>query len=97
MAEIYEDIVKFFHRTLKVHIQMQNGVKTYRTAYSYRSHFMSSRLKNGMKVYNLARLCGTSVEMIAKHYDLNVNLEHREEITKHLKYERQQSDYDHHD
>jgi len=81
-------MVKNFHRSLKVYEEVINGERVPRTSYSYRSYFITSRIFHGMDVYNLSRLCGTSVDMIAKYYDLNLNLQHRQEITKHLKWEK---------
>ena len=84
------NLVKGFHKREGVYEEIVNGERTPRTAYSYRSHFISERLANcgGLNIYNISRLCGTSVEMITKYYDTNLNLQHRGEITKHLKREK---------
>ena len=82
------NLVKGFHKRVGVYEQTVDGERTPRTAYSYRAHFISERIANFLNIYNIARLCGTSVEMITKHYDINLNLQHRAEITKHLKWEK---------
>ena len=77
---------------ISVYKQNVNGIEVPRTLYSFRSWFISQRLKNLMDAYTLARTCGTSIEMIERYYDVNANLQFRKEITKHLRVHEHRGD-----
>ena len=68
-----------------VYYQVNDGVNVPRTLYSFRSLFITSRLRSGMDAFTLARACGTSIEMIERYYDYNKNIVFRKDITRHYK------------
>jgi len=70
---------------LNIYKQEVEGVMVPRTLYSFRSMYISERLRNGMDAYTLARACGTSIEMIERYYDFNKNIQFRHDITRHYK------------
>jgi integrase len=70
---------------LGIYKQEVEGVLVSRTLYSFRSMYITERLKNGMDAYTLARACGTSIEMIERYYDFNKNIQFRHDITRHYK------------
>jgi integrase len=67
----------------------QYGIDVYFSAYSFRSFYISQRLKNGMDIYTLSKNVGTSPKTILKAYDYNENWAFRQAMTQHLV----QSDY----
>jgi integrase len=71
---------------LGIYTQTVKGVEVPRTLYSFRAMFITEALARSMDIYTLARACGTSIEMIQKHYDYNQNLAFRKDITRHMKY-----------
>jgi len=66
-----------------IYYQEVEGVKVPRTLYSFRALYIVSSLSRGLEPYTLCRNCGTSLEMLEKHYDYNKNLQFRRELTAH--------------
>jgi hypothetical protein len=46
-----------------------------RTAYSLRHTYICLRLMEGADIYQIAKNCRTSVEMIEKYYDIKTSLD----------------------
>ena len=61
-----------------------SSVEVYYSAYSFRSWYITQRLKNGLNIYILSKNCGTSIATIAKTYDYSENWAFRSEMTAHL-------------
>jgi len=61
------------------------GVFVFFSAYSFRSFFITQRLKHGMDIHTLARNVGSSAKTIATAYDYNENWAFRKQITNHYK------------
>jgi integrase len=66
-----------------IYYQNVEGVKVPRTLYSFRALYISASLARGLEPYTLCRNCGTSLEMLERHYDYNKNLQFRSELTAH--------------
>ena len=62
-------------------------VKVFFSAYSYRSFYITERLKNGLDLYTLSKNVGSSPKTILNAYDFNENWEFRKKITQHYKAE----------
>lgn len=60
------------------------NVETYYSAYSFRSWYITQRLKNGLDIYTLAKNCGTSIQTIASTYDYSENWAYRKAMTAHI-------------
>ena len=60
-----------------------DGITHYRTAYSVRSYFLTTRLSEGVPLDILAKHAGTSPEMLMKYYDYSDATDFREWITQH--------------
>lgn len=65
-------------------------VKVNFSAYSFRSYFISEKLKQGMNVYNLSKLVGVSIKVLVSTYDYNENWSFRHELTQHSRGEYQE-------
>ena len=63
------------------------GVHVFFSAYSFRSFYISERLKNGLDLYTLSKNVGSSPKTILTAYDYNENWEFRRQITQHYKAE----------
>jgi len=61
------------------------NVKVFFSAYSFRSFYISERLKNGLDLYTLSKNVGSSPKTILNAYDYNENWEFRKQITQHYK------------
>jgi integrase len=53
-----------------------------RSIYALRHFFITGRLQNGVNVYLIAKQCGTSVELIERHYGHLVHSEMADHITR---------------
>ncbi len=65
------------HRQLFNRILIEEGLKfdregNRRTAYSLRHSYICFRLEEGADIYQIAKNCRTSVEMIEKHYAVHI-------------------------
>jgi integrase len=60
------------------------NVETFYSAYSFRSWYITQRLKNGLDIYTLAKNCGTSIQTIASTYDYSENWAYRKAMTSHI-------------
>tara|TARA_R110002096_G_scaffold292866_2_gene487304 strand:+ start:478 stop:1881 length:1404 start_codon:yes stop_codon:yes gene_type:complete len=59
-------------------------IKKWITLYSFRSRHITLMIRSDVSPYILSRNIGSSTEMIDKYYNVNRNIEHREEFTKHI-------------
>ena len=69
----------------KTKVEGYPDIDVFFSAYSFRSWFISQRLKNGMDLYTLSKNVGSSPKTILAAYDYNENWEFRRQITKHYK------------
>lgn len=67
----------------QVYYQNVGDVDVPRTLYSFRSLYITESLARGIDPFTLVRNCGTSIDMLEKHYDYNKNLQFRRELTQH--------------
>jgi integrase len=77
LPEPTELVFPFKHRELWNSILDELGLKedregNARTAYSLRHSYISMRLMEGADIYQVAKNCRTSVEMIEKHYAAHI-------------------------
>lgn len=66
-----------------IYYQDVEGVQVPRTLYSFRALYISESLARGIDPFTLVRNCGTSIDMLEKHYDYNKNLQFRNALTQH--------------
>ena len=84
----YDAVFRVHLKRLGLHtteVEGYPGIKVYYSAYSFRSFFISQRLRNGMDLYTLSKNVGSSPKTILAAYDYNENWEFRRQITKHYK------------
>ena len=78
--------IQRFHQRLGIHkVERKHegeSVYVYNTATSYRSLFITLRLLEGINLYTLSKLVGSSPNMIAKVYDVSINKQYRSELTR---------------
>jgi len=67
----------------QIYYQKVGDVNVPRTLYSFRALYISESLARGIDPFTLVRNCGTSIDMLEKHYDYNKNLQFRNELTQH--------------
>jgi len=60
-------------------------VQIFFSLYSFRSYFITQRLKNSVDIYALSKCVGSSVQTIIEHYDVNETWEVRYKIIQHIK------------
>jgi integrase len=67
-------------------LNMDDGhrVRIVYSAYSFRSFFITQRLKHGMSVYHVSKLCGVSIQTLMSSYDVNQNWAFRRTVTRHV-------------
>jgi len=84
LHNLYRPIMKRLGvHTQKVETAMGHLVDVVYSAYSFRSFYITQRLKEGMNIYTLAKQCGVSIKTLMKSYDVNETWTLRKEITKH--------------
>jgi integrase len=59
-------------------------VKKWISLYTFRSRHITLMIRANVSPYLLSRNIGSSTDMIDRYYNVNTNIEHREEFTKHL-------------
>ncbi len=83
----YNDLARQNFKRLGIHTQDINlrntTAKIYFSFYSFRSWYISSRLRNKMNIYVLSKNIGSSVATIIKYYAYNEMLEFRDEMIAH--------------
>jgi integrase len=77
--------VRYFHRKLGIHSEVIQGKAIHLTSYSYRSLYITMRLKEGVDVFSVSRNVGTSVGTLERYYDTSSNLDHRKVLTQQLR------------
>ena len=60
-------------------------VQIFFSLYSFRSYFITQRLKNSVDIYALSKCVGSSVQTIIENYDVNETWEVRYKIIQHIK------------
>jgi len=70
------------HRTT---VEGYEGIQVYYSAYSFRSYYITQRLKEGLNIYTLSKNAGVSIQTIMATYDYSENWAYRTEMTKHFK------------
>ena len=60
-------------------------VRVVMSAYSFRSFYISQRLKNGLDIYTLSKNVGVSVKVLASTYDYNETWAFRQDMTRHIR------------
>jgi|6_EtaG_2_1085325.scaffolds.fasta_scaffold08674_4 hypothetical protein len=60
-------------------------VRIFFSLYSFRSYFITQRLRNGVDIYALSKCVGSSVQTIIENYDVNETWEVRYKIIQHIK------------
>ena len=84
----YSNVFRVHLQRLGLHKTSVEGypdIEVFFSAYSFRSFFISERLKNGLDLYTLSKNVGSSPKTILAAYDYNENWAFRHQITKHYK------------
>jgi integrase len=74
----------------KTTVEGHEGVEVYFSAYSFRSYYITQRLKEGLNIYTLSKNAGVSIQTIMSTYDYSENWAYRKEMTKHFKEQKGQ-------
>tara|TARA_Y100000310_G_C20689481_1_gene821268 strand:- start:99 stop:1619 length:1521 start_codon:yes stop_codon:yes gene_type:complete len=69
----------------KTEVEGYEGIEVYFSAYSFRSYYITQRLKEGLNIYTLSKNAGVSIQTIMATYDYSENWAYRTEMTKHFK------------
>jgi integrase len=69
-------------------------VRVVYSAYSFRSFFITQRLRHGMDVYTVSKLCGVSVKTLMSTYDFNHNWVFRKAVTRHVQASAESESWD---
>ena len=89
-----DSVFRYHFKEMNLHQQTRSvnlvdgttaNVKVFVSAYSFRSFYISERLKNGLDLYTLSKNVGSSPKTILNAYDYNENWEFRKQITQHYK------------
>jgi integrase len=67
-------------------------VKVYCSAYSFRSWYITERLRNMLDPYTISKNCGVSIKTLMTSYDVNETWQFRKQMTQHLNW-RAKVDY----
>lgn len=88
----YGDLSRQNFKRLGIHIQelillerdTSKNAKIYFSFYSYRSWYISERLRNQMNIWTLSKQVGSSVATLMKHYEFNDMLAFKDEMVNHI-------------
>lgn len=88
----YGDLSRQNFKRLGMHTQeltllerdTSKNAKIYFSLYSFRSFYISERLRNRMNIWTLSKQVGSSVATLMKHYEFNDMLAFRDEMVKHI-------------
>jgi len=64
-------------------------VKVYCSAYSFRSWYITERLRNLLDPYTISKNCGVSIKTLMVSYDVNETWQFRKQMTKHINWRAQ--------
>ena len=96
-TQVYNDLARINFKRLGIHTQevtlfkgrTNSTVKVYFSFYSFRSYYITMRLRNRLSIYTLSKQVGSSVSTITKYYAKDDMMYFAEEMIKHYK-----QDYD---
>ena len=84
-GKIYHTVSRHLKRLgLHKRLNEEHGVFVYYSAYSFRSFYITMRIRNGIDIYALSKNVGASPKIIMKHYDVCENIYLRDRMTRHL-------------
>ena len=69
----------------KTAVEGHEDIEVFFSAYSFRSYYITQRLKEGLNIYTLSKNAGVSIQTIMATYDYSENWAYRNEMTKHFK------------
>jgi integrase len=94
-TQVYNDLARNNFKRLGIHTQevtlfkgrTNNTVKVYFSLYSFRSWYITQRLKNRLSIFTLSKQVGSSVATIQRYYEKTDLMYFKDEMIKHYKYD----------
>ena len=82
---ICRDKFKSMNLHIKSVVLKDSTAKIYFSFYSFRSYYMTQRLKEGLSIFTLSLQTGSSIATIQKYYSYNEMWSFRKEMVNHLR------------